>query len=357
MREPLSTRQEAVLRALVTSFLGSGDPVGSRTLTHLLPFRLSPASVRNTLAELSELGLIEKPHASAGRIPSETGLRRFVDELVHRSVRQNELVAYKQRIVAESLEEGDEVGWMRRASRLLSEHTGQLGFVLTPRLERVPLAHVSLVRLSARRVLVVLVSQHGDSHELVVDDTEAPDQRELERMAQVLNERVAGRTLEEVCSLLEGELAELRSEASRLLHQALAFGLRALERSAQPQAELVVATRLALLEQPEFSDPGLVREIFSAVETNERLVALLSGLLDGDRVSVALGDELEDPGLHHCALVAAPYGRDPEGRSPHGVPSVPLGVLGVIGSSRMDYPRVIPLVGYCSQLVTRRFGL
>jgi heat-inducible transcriptional repressor len=330
-----------VLRAAVSAYLADATPVGSTTLSHLLPMRLSSASIRSTMAELCELGLLETPHISAGRVPTSSGLRFFVDQLLAPA----ELGSYERRTIDNSFElESD--GVVSFVSRLLSEQTRQLGFVVAPRVERMTLRHVSLVRLSSDSVLVVLVSQSGQAHRRVVADPGSGDQRELEQIAAELNERIVGRTLEQVRRSLDGELAALQEQTDLLVRRALSLGLRVIDAECSDASEIIVATRLALLDQPEFSDPERLRELFGAVEARERLVELLDKMIADEGASVALGDDLVDSGLDRCGLVAAPYG---EGENP-------LGVLGVIGPSRMDYGYVIPLVSYCSRFVTEKLS-
>lgn len=339
-RPDLNPRQAAVLRAVVTAYVGEGGPVGSLTLSHLLSVNLSSASIRSVLAELSELGLVEQPHKSAGRLPTDRGLRCFVDALLD----PDRLAAYEERTIAYSVDDADPDRVIDVASKLLSERTRQLGFVLTPRLGRLVLRHVSLVRVASRRVLVVLVSMTGSAHRCVIDDETDADQAELDRIAGLLNERVEGRTLREVRDQLAGEARTLRHRAGGLLERAVAIGRRALAAADDESGDIVIATRLALLDQPEFRDSRRVRDLFSAVETQERLVHVLDQMLRRGGVCVAFGDEVDEPALHRCALVATHYGG---GRSP-------LGVMGVIGPSRMDFERIIPLVGYLSRVVTER---
>jgi heat-inducible transcriptional repressor len=339
----LSDRQGAVLRAIVAAYVGEAAPVGSATVSHLLATRLSSASIRNTMAELAELGLIEKAHHSSGRVPTEEGLRLFVDRIVTPS----ELAAYEQRSLDRSFEGVDADASLRLCSQLLSEHSRQLGFVVAPTPERALLRHVSLVRLSTERLLVVLVSQSGHAHQRVIDDPGSGDQTELDRMALELNQRVAGRSLAEVRRILRRELGALRARADHLMARALRVGLLALgEAREQDPAHLVISSWLSLLEQPEFRDAGRLRALFEAIETSENLLELVSRVLEAEGVSVALGEELEEPGLRHCAVVAAPYG-DRGAR---------LGVVGVLGPHRMDYGRNIALVSYCSRLVTEKLG-
>jgi len=342
LAEKLTERQRQVLRALVAAYVGAATPVGSRTIAELLSVPLSSASVRNTLAELSELGLIEKPHASAGRVPTTEGLRLFV----HCLLAPGEVGQYARRSIDRRFDEIGVHEAVRLASQVLSDHTQQLGFVVAPRIERLSLRRVSFVRLSEDRLLAVLVDERGQAHQRVIDDPLRDariDQADLDRMATALSERVSGRTLREVVEVLRIEVRSLRNRAGRVLESALLLGLRAAEAAMEtPDGNaLVIATRLALLDQPEFADPERLRELFGALEQSERLVDLLDQLLDGQGVSVALGDELEAHGLTGCAMVAAPYGDA-------------TGLLGVIGPTRMDYGRIIPLVGYCSQQVTEK---
>ena len=233
---------------------------------------------------------------------------------------------------------------MPLASGLLSRHTRQLGFVLAPRLDRLLLRHVSLVRLSTEKLLVVLVAQTGAAYRCVISDDQGLGQAELDRVAALLNERVVGRTLAEVRPRLAREAGALRRQADRLLQLALELGARAIAAAEGEDADLVIETHLALLGQPEFRDPRRVRDLFEALETKERLLEMLDQMLEREGVSVAIGEEIEDPALRQCALVARPYGA--------GADEVPLGVLGVIGPSRMDFSRIIPLVDYLSELVT-----
>jgi len=339
----LSERQERVLRAVVTAYVGDAAPVGSLTVSHLLPIPLSAASIRNTMAELAELGLLSKPHASAGRVPTTLGLRTFVSKLAP----PRPLEEYERRDIAGSFESAAGDALLRVASDLLSQRTRQLGFVVAPRLDRVTLQHVALVRVSSERVLAVLVSQGGVAYRRLLDDVGQGDQAELDRIASALNERVVGRSLGEARESLVREWRSLRSEADRLRRRALLLAARALgELPAADGADVFVGTWLALLDQPEFRDPGRLRELLRAIETKERLLAILDQMLPGGGPGVAFGEGTGEPGLRHCALVVAPYGGG----------EAPLGLLGVLGPSRMDYGRIIPLVDYLSHVMTERIG-
>ena len=331
----LSERQGNVLRAVVSCFVGDAAPVASDTIASLLPMHLSPQSVRNTLAELEELRLVDKPHRSSGRVPTERGLRAFVDQLLP----LRELGKFEKRDVEGQLEEGASLD--ESASRLLSERTRLLGFVVPPRIEEVVLRHLSLARLSSERVLAVIVSQSGRTYPRVIEHAGSGDQAELDRMAAALCERVAGRALREIRSRLVAEAAALRTRADLLLERLVRDLPIAADASDQ---DVVIATRLALLDQPEFHDPARVRALLRAVEDKERLLVLLDQILAASGVRVAFGAELGERELGGLAFVATRYGR----------PGARSGTLGVIGPERMDFARVIPLVRYVSQLLSEQ---
>ncbi len=335
----LSERQQEVLRAAVRAYVGEAAPIASRHITHLLPRALSSASIRATLGELDRLGLVSQPHPSAGRVPTEEGLRVFIDSLLER----RDVAEWDRRAIEFEVDTAETDGLASVAAALLTEHTRLLGFAVAPRLERVPLQHVSLVRLASGRVLAVLVARTGAAYRRVIDATRDLDQRALDRAASLLNERIVGRTLAETRDALRCEAAALRCEVDHPLRCALELGARAVAEQAE-ELDIVVATRLALLDQPEFRDPRRIRDVLETLETKERLAEILEEVLEQEGVRVTLGGEVGDPGLSQCALVATRYG-DAE---------APLGAVGVIGPSRMDYSRVIPLVAYCSRVMTEK---
>ncbi len=343
----LDDRQALVLRSLVSAYIADGAPVSSGTLSHLLPVSLSSASIRSTLAQLADLGLVDQPHTSAGRIPSDAGLRVFLDRLFDPA----DISDYERRALEERVDAPEGEPILRVVSQVLSDRTRQIGFALEPVVERLPLTHVTLVRVSTERVLVVLVAANGQVTQRTIEERGDGDQRELDQMARALNERLSGRTLGQVHAVLRAEIERLRDQADRLLKRALTLGLRALDAGAFTSSDLVVATRLAILDQPEFADPARIRAMLSALETHERLIEVLEQIIDSDGFTVSLGDDLAESGLRGCAMVAVPYGRSRPGGGDEGGA---LGVVGVIGPNRMDYSRIVPVVSYCSSLVTRR---
>jgi heat-inducible transcriptional repressor len=267
-------------------------------------------------------------------VPTERGLSVFVNQLL--AVR--ELGPWEKRSLEDSLEEGGPTPLADVASRLLSERTRQLGFVVAPRLDALVLRHVSFVRVSSERVLAVLISEGGRAFQRVLEEPGHGDQAQLDRFAASLNERIAGETLRSVRDRLIREASALRGQAERLLERVLRLGGDA----ALEAVDVVVASRLALLQHPELRDPERLRVLLQTVEEKERLIALVERLAERPGACVLFGHEVPEPDLHHCALVAVPFGPR----------ETPLGTLGVIGPNRMDFARVIPVVSYLSRLLT-----
>ncbi len=336
---PLSDRQGRVMSAVVSSYVGEAAPVASDKISALLPVSLSSASVRNTLGELTELSLVEKPHRSAGRVPTLQGFRVYVGQLLE----PRRLGPYEERDLADQVTVPGVETFARSVSRLLSNRTRQLGFAIAPRLEHAILQHVSFVRVSSERILCVLVGRDGATYQRIVDDFGQRDQSRLDGLASRLNEQLGQETLTRLRSRLLDEQDDLRSEAEVLLERAFRTGQAAT--GSEDESELYVATWLALLEQPEFHDMEKVRALHAALEENERLVNVVDRVLHEDGVTVAFGDDTGEPALAGCSIVAAPYGTG-ERRS----------FLGVIGPSRLDYARVVPVVGYVSRLANEWTG-
>lgn len=373
----LSARQAVVLRALVVAYIDHAEPVASGALALMIPTPLSSASIRNTLAELHEAGLIDKAHASAGRVPTSLGLRVFVDHLVEFA----DLGPDHQRLLERSLEGVDAAETPRHASHLLSEHTRQLGFVVAPRVERMRMRTIHLVQVSSERLLAVLVAENGGVIERMIETVEPLPKRSLEKVAALLAEKITGRTLLGLQEVLERERERLQGEADDLTRSVWSLGLSACFAAAGSEldSDLVITTRIALLDQPEFSNPDRIRGLFAALETNRQLLDLLHRIAHADSgqmrvgLTMSLGTDLGEPSLRDCALLAVPYGDFEQGSGMGTSTSAPpsdrggaagseeddslgLGVLGVIGPQRMDYGKVIPLVRFCSDLVTRKFS-
>jgi heat-inducible transcriptional repressor len=334
----LSPRVSAVLGCVIEQYIATAQPVASAHIARDRAVSVSPATARSVLAQLTELGLLSQPHTSAGRVPTELAFRLYADAVLRRSLEAQE--SGPELPLAHALEEaaGEVELLLRRAVDLLSEATGQLGFLLGPRPDNLILDRLRLLRLSSERVMAVLVSRRGVVQSRVFDE-QATSQRDLERVAERLSELVGGSTLPEARERLHRALEQDRSRSDRLWQKALALGVVSLDHGVE---SLYLGDKLHLLAQPEFTDVDRLRDLLATIEEKERMVKLLDQILSAEVLGVSIGDEIGDPDIRECALVSAPLGDSPA-----------LGGLGVLGPVRMRYDHVIPLVRSLSLVVSR----
>jgi heat-inducible transcriptional repressor len=335
----LGDRDQQVLGAVVEEFVQTAEPVGSRNLARKYRLGVSPATVRNVMADLEELGFLAQPHTSAGRKPTDKGYRYFVDRLTNAAPPTvGERRRLRRRLgVAECADLED---LLESTSRLLSSAAGQVGIVVAPRFDSSVFRHIDFVLMREGRVLVVLVSQSGVVHHRPVTASQAVSQPELDRMANYLNALLRDLSLSEVKEKILAEMASEVALYDTLLQRALALGSLAFGDEGT-DGELFVGDPVALLNQPEFHDAGRMRGIFEAFEKKGMILQLLDRAAEGAGLQVLIGGENPLADLRECSLVSAPYRR--QGRV--------LGSVGVLGPTRMDYPKVMGVVGYTARLL------
>ncbi len=342
----LGERPREVFRHLVDAFLASGEPVGSRTLSQRLPVSLSPASIRNVMADLEALGLLASPHTSAGRIPTEKGLRLFVDGLLEvGDLDPSERAALESRISGSGhgLEEV-----LTQATTMLSGLSRCAGLVVAPRQDGA-LKHIEFVPAGTGKVLVVLVSEDGQVENRLISTPIGLPPSALAEATNYLNARLRGRTLESARGELALELETHRAELDALTAKIVAEGLAMLaETEGARQAEekvLIVRGASHHLDSVEAqTDLERVRTLFDDIERKNDLVRLLELARDGDGVRIFIGSENRLFSLSGSSIVAAPYA-DAKGKI--------IGVIAVLGPTRLNYARIIPMVDYTAKLVTR----
>jgi heat-inducible transcriptional repressor len=325
----LSARARQVLYHCVTEYVASGEPVGSRTLAKRSGLDLSPASIRNVLSDLEELGYLRQPHTSAGRVPTARAFRLFIDTLMHvQTLSAEEEATIRDKF--SSLEPGQNI--LRETGKLLSELTGTAAVVLAPRAETLVLKQLRFLRTGQDEVLAVLVMTSGAVHNrfLHVTVTEA----ELQRIHNLLDDVVEGRTLGDLRELFSKRLQSDRVQHDELRRTAFELGGAAVQEAVGLETNLFIEGQERLFGMPEFDDAGHVRRLVTALDAREKLVKLLDLTMQGKGGHVVVGDETEDLAGGYLAIVGAPY-------TAHGQAT---GTIGVIGPTRMDYPRVLPLV-------------
>lgn len=330
----LDDRAKLLLKTLVDRYIADGQPVGSRTLSKAAGLDLSPATIRNVMSDLEDMGLIASPHTSAGRIPTARGYRLFVDTML--TVRRDELAALDGLPPAPLAgEQPRQV--INQAAHMLSSLSHFVGVVMVPRRSTV-FRHIEFLSLSERRVLVILVSPEGDVQNRIIHTAAELGQAQLQQAANFLNANCAGLTMEQVRERLKTEVEVLRGEIASLMVKAVE------PPSDQPQEQdnVVVAGERNLLSVDEFArDMGHLRKMFDLFEQKTQLMRLLEGSSQAEGVRIFIGGESQVVPFEELSVVSAPYEVDGQ----------VLGTLGVIGPQRMAYDRMIQIVDITAKLV------
>lgn len=338
----LDARSRDVFRRLVESYLETGDPVGSRTLSRKLEDHLSPATIRNTMQDLEHLGLLDSPHVSAGRVPTQLGLRLFLDGFLQ----VGEISEAERSEIERNLEgnEPDIAAMLDRAGSLLSGLTHGASLVLAPKSEA-PIKHVEFVSLSPEKVLVVLVFADGNVENRLFTPPLGLTPSAMREAANFLNAALEGRTLSDLKRVVASEIDRRRNELDGLAAKLIEDGAAVWSESAgSDEARLIVRGRANLLDDGTVADLEVVRSLFDDLERKRDLAQLLDLTEAGDGVRVFIGSENKLFSLSGSSLVVSPY-MNAERRI--------VGAVGVIGPTRQNYGRVVPIVDYTAQLVGR----
>jgi heat-inducible transcriptional repressor len=335
----LDERRRDVLRTLIQLHVETGEPVGSENLSRVLNRALSPATLRNIMADLEALGLLDHPHTSAGRVPTDEGYRVYVDALMG----PQPLPPGEAAAIASELRSPDPSpeALMERASHLLSRLSRHVGFVLAPEIGRTAFRHIDFVPLARPRVLAVMVSLSGlVTHKVIeVEDPRSPE--ELQACANYLNAQFTGMTLGEIRKHLLELMKEEKALYDSLLKKVLALGEQAFA-AADGEASVYLDGTSNMLSRLEFEDLARMRSLFRTFEEKGRLVRILNACISGDGIRVLIGHENPDPGLRDLSLVTAACRVE-------GEPALGLGVL---GSTRMEYAHVVSLVDHVARAVS-----
>lgn len=343
--QAMDHRSRDIFRLIVESYLKDGEPLGSRNLSRLMPQSLSPATIRNVMSDLEYLGLVYSPHVSAGRLPTQAGLRFFVDAFMEVGSLSDD-----ERKMIDAQVSGGPAGrtiehMLTEASQMLSGLTRGAGVVLATKAE-VPLKHIEFIRLEPGKALAVLVSQSGDVENRIVELPAGVTQSQLVEASNFLNANIRGRTLGEARTEIARVMDETRAALDTLSAELVRKGIAiwAGDDNGLP-ARVIVRGRANLLENVTAqAELDLLRHLFDDLETKEGLVQLLDLAEEGSGVRIFIGSENKLFSLSGSSLVVAPY-RDADSRV--------IGALGVIGPTRLNYARIVPVVDYTAQVISR----
>lgn len=341
----LNERTREIFRRLVESYLDTGEPVGSRNLSRQLPLALSPASVRNVMADLEDLGLIYAPHTSAGRLPTDQGLRFFVDACLEIGNLSDREQAEIEAIVANSARDKNVEDMLSEASNMLSGLSRGAGLVMASKGDK-RLRHIEFVRLDAAQALVVLVTEDGSVENRIIKIPEGMPASVLTEATNFLNAQIAGRCIGEVIALVEEQQAQRQAEADELTRKLVEAGLASWAGLSEGENKtLIVRGRANLLEDLNaMEDLERIRMLFDELEKKRDLMQLLGLAEQAEGVRIFIGSENKLFSLSGSSLIMAPY---------HNEAQKVVGVIGVIGPTRLNYARIVPVVDYTAKLISR----
>lgn len=339
----LNQRSQAIFRQIVESYLDSGDPVGSRTLSKASSINVSPATIRGVMADLEDSGLLISPHTSAGRIPSDLGLRLFVDGLMQiGGLSQTEREAIKGQCNATGKNYDELLG---DASRTLAGLSNCASIVMAPKEDSITIRHLEFVPLSAGQALVVLVGDDGRVENRLIPLPAGTPVTSLIQAGNYLSSRLAGKTLMEASAIIRGELADQQKAIDTLTARVVEQGVAVLSENAGGQPTFIVSGTSHLLENAHaLEDMDRLKTLLDDLENKKELVHLLSAAQEGAGTRIFIGSESNLFSLSGSSLVVSPYmNRE----------NTIIGVVGVIGPTRLNYARVIPMVDYTANIITR----
>ncbi len=333
----LNERSLFLFKSLVEHFIHDGQPVGSRTLARDTDLALSPATIRNVMADLEDMGLLHSPHTSAGRIPTVRGYRLFVDSLLRiEKLGEREV----ERMAREIAAEDDVQHLVTRTSSLLSDITKLAAVVMLPRTRQNSLEQIEFIRLSENRILVILVLSNKEIQNRIIHTAKTYTQSQLQQTANYLNATCRGKDLATIRSEVLTELRKLKEDVNELMQTTIEVAQKAFVAPATHD-DVVISGHTNLMDVADLGDLDKLKRLFESFNQKRDILHLLENAVNAKGVQIFIGEEAGYEVLDDCSIVTSPYRMDGE----------VLGVLGVIGPTRMDYERVIPIVDVTARIL------
>jgi heat-inducible transcriptional repressor len=340
--EVLDERTQNILIAVVRNFIQTADPVGSRTISKRFDFGLSPATIRNVMADLEELGFLEQPHTSAGRIPTDKAYRRYVDHIRTVELPSPEDVEIIARWYTPLAGDNDEM--MLATSRLLSEVSNYAGVVLSTFSKSI-FKRIEFVKVRDRHVLAIFVMDTANVHNKLITLEEELTQDELHKISNYLNHEFSGRPLRQIRQQVLERMNEEKAQYDELVQQAMNIGAKTFDETSESKGDIYLGGTVNIMDQPEFNtNVSRMKELFKAFEEKSRLIRILDCCLDESGINVVIGTETPFQDIQDCSFVTRTYTYDDR----------TVGVLGVVGPKRMVYPRIMALVDYTANILSQK---
>jgi len=327
------------LRVLIQRYIRDGQPVGSRTLSKDSSLDLSPATIRNVMSDLEDMGMVSAPHTSAGRVPTPKGYRLFVDTLVRYRQPKDDDIDMLRSQIRRKVDDADAL--VVSVSKLLSEFTNLAGVVTVPRGQHAALRQIEFLPLSENRILVILVINDREVQNRILHTDRNYSASELQQAANFINQHYAGIEMRQVRARILKDLESTRNSMNQAMHDIISVAHSAIADSDHPDGEYVLAGETNLMGFAELSDVDTLRRLFEAFSRKQQILDLLDRSINADGVQVFIGEESGFRILDDCSVVTAPYKLDDD----------TIGVLGVIGPTRMAYDRVVPIVDITARLL------
>jgi len=334
----LNERAATLLKQLVASYINDGQPVGSRKLAQDAGLDISPATIRNVMSGLEKKGLVVAPHTSAGRVPTELGLRLFVDSLLEVQPIDEQQVCQLQQQLDPDMDMNELVN---QASQLVSEMTHMAGIVSIPKQTHARLRHIEFLPLPEKRVLAILVTNEKDVHNKVLHLHREYSTDELQSAANYLNRQFTGQDVDQVRDSLLHDLNRTRKDVDNVMKTALEVANKALSTDEIKRPEFIVQGEKNLVRYNAGSDREQLQHLFEIFDRKREILGLFDRCVHGEGVKIFIGHEAGFEGFDNCSMITAPYS----------VRGKPVGVLGVIGPARMNYDHVIPVVDLTARLL------
>lgn len=337
-------KDKSILKLIVESYLKIGKPISSGFVAEKSNHSVSSATIRNIMAKLEEYGYLIQPHTSAGRIPTDKGLRFYVNSLLEEAI----LPVKQVKLPSEDFyqKKGDFNSLLSQVSKILAEHSDNLGFVLSPRISRINFFHLRFIKISGEKVMIILITSFNLVLTEIVESSTYFTQVELDEAAEYINKSFRGKNLLFVRNYLLYELPKYKLSYENIINKLVAL-LKAYIFQEERENQIFLQGTSKLLEKPDFFDMEKLKSLFQKFEEKAKLAKLLSDFISLDKVKVLIGSELNIPDISDCSLVLSHYGYD----------SLVLGSLGIIGPKRIPYKRIIPLVDSIAKKLSQTISI